>query len=575
MTLLFRWCHSLLIGLFALLVPLMPLLAEERILSYDVEIVVHRDATLRIKEDITVRAENNQIKRGIYRDFPTDYRDRSGNRVKVQFSVEEVLRDGAPEAYHTKSHANGVRTYVGNKDRYVSPGIHEYSLSYRTNRQLGFFENADELYYNAIPHGFIFPIDSATVTVYLPEEVPKEQLRVTAYTGRQGSKEQNFRSSARANSVTFQLTRPLASYQGMTVVVEFPKGIVTEPDEFTKWSWFFSDNLHWLILLLGVAGTLGYYVWVWNKVGRDPRPGAIIPRWEPPEDYSAPDMVYVIKKGASPAVIAACVVEAAVKGWIEIDDSGSDTILKKTLGEAPLSEEAKAFYYELFAAETSVELDKSNHRLIRSAMDRVYELLDKEHRRQSFILNRGYWFMGMVCSLLTLFLFIAFSILQNGEPQVLSTVILIFYTGIINVLFARWLKAPTRSGRRDLDRIEGFKMYLDSAERDTFRELGAPHDSLEVFEKFLPYAVALGVDYNWGKRFQSIIEQAIAEDKIDFHRASVYQSSYSSSMFSSSSLSSALSSSIASSSTPPGSSSGGGGGGSSGGGGGGGGGGGW
>ena len=67
----------------------MPVLAEERILSYDSDIDIRADGSLDVTERITVRAEGQQIRRGIYRDFPTRYKDRFGNRVVVDFEVLE------------------------------------------------------------------------------------------------------------------------------------------------------------------------------------------------------------------------------------------------------------------------------------------------------------------------------------------------------------------------------------------------------------------------------------------------------------------------------------------------------
>ena len=78
-----------------------------------------------VTEDITVQATGQEIKRGIIRDFPTTYRDRLGNTVTVGFKVEEVLRDGRPEPYHTESAANGVKIYIGQKDVFLTArGLH-------------------------------------------------------------------------------------------------------------------------------------------------------------------------------------------------------------------------------------------------------------------------------------------------------------------------------------------------------------------------------------------------------------------------------------------------------------------
>ena len=93
-----------------------PLRAQERILAYDSTVEVRADGSLDVTEHITVRAEGNQIRRGIYRDFPTRYRDRAGNLVAVKLDVLAVARDGEYEPWFTESLSNGVRINTGNDD---------------------------------------------------------------------------------------------------------------------------------------------------------------------------------------------------------------------------------------------------------------------------------------------------------------------------------------------------------------------------------------------------------------------------------------------------------------------------
>jgi uncharacterized membrane protein len=136
------------------------------------------------------------------------------------------------------------------------------------------------------------------------------------------------------------------------------------------------------------------------------------------------------------------------------------------------------------------------------------------------------------------------------------------------------MKAFTIKGRKVMDQIEGFKLYLSVAEKDQIEELHPPLKTPELFEKFLPYALALDMEQEWSEQFAEIMAQAGAENGYDptwytgGHFAAMGATGLASSL-------DAMSSSISSSSSPPGSSSGSGGGGSSGGGGGGGGGGGW
>jgi uncharacterized membrane protein len=145
-----------------------------------------------------------------------------------------------------------------------------------------------------------------------------------------------------------------------------------------------------------------------------------------------------------------------------------------------------------------------------------------------------------------------------------------------NILFHYLLKAPTLAGRALLDQVEGFKRFFMAVERDPMERLANHEMTPELFEKYLPYAIALDVEQAWSSRFAAALEQAGQAP------ASYSPAWYSGPSWSSlgaagfaSSLGSSLSSAVASAASPPGSSSGGGGGGSSGGGGGGGGGGGW
>jgi uncharacterized membrane protein YgcG len=140
-----------------------------------------------------------------------------------------------------------------------------------------------------------------------------------------------------------------------------------------------------------------------------------------------------------------------------------------------------------------------------------------------------------------------------------------------------WMSAPTREGRALLDRIAGFKQYLSITERERLDRMQAPKDSLQLFERYLPYAIALGVENRWADRYTGLLAAAAAAPGASqgFAWYSGTSSPWSDAGGFVDSVGSSLAGTISSASTAPGSSSGSGGGGSSGGGGGGGGGGGW
>jgi len=140
-----------------------------------------------------------------------------------------------------------------------------------------------------------------------------------------------------------------------------------------------------------------------------------------------------------------------------------------------------------------------------------------------------------------------------------------------------WIAAPTREGRAILDRIAGFRQYLSITERERLDRMTAPEDTPEVFEKYLPYAIALGVENRWANRFASVLAaaQARGDQRQGFYWYAGSGSPWNNPTLFVNSVGASLASTISSASTAPGSSSGSGGGGFSGGGGGGGGGGGW
>ena len=260
---------------------------QERILSYDSTVTVNADGSLDVEERIRVRAEGDAIRRGIYRDFPTRYRDRYGNRVAVDFTVKEVLRDGRPEPWFTERRDNGVRLNTGNDDLLPVPAEYTYALRYRTTRQLGFFEDHDELYWNAIGTGWAFPIEAGSVEVRLPQSVPTSDMRAECYTGAQGSQGQACAAEATSpGAAHWRLTEALPPQQGLTIVLSFPKGVVIAATAAQRARWLLRDNRGVLVALVALLGMLAYMLRRWQRVGRDPAPGIVIARYQPPAGYS-------------------------------------------------------------------------------------------------------------------------------------------------------------------------------------------------------------------------------------------------------------------------------------------------
>ena len=554
-----------------------PLLAaaDERILNYQSDILIDENGLLRVTETLRVRAEGNQIRRGIYREFPTRYKDRFGNNYRVDFDVISVKRDGKPEAWHTKKMSNGIRTYFGDANTMLSPGVYEYEFTFTTNRQLGFFDEHDELWWNVTGNGWVFPIDHVVASVTLPFRAKSDQLALSVYEGLYGSKETSTNAEVlSASEVRFESNRPLQSWEGMSIIVSWPKGLLAEPGLMQKTHWFLADNAAAIVLLIGLLAAFAWYHWAWGRVGRDPRKGVIIPRFEPPRGLSPAATRYVLDMSFDRHSFTAAIISLAVKGWLVIEEDDDEEFTLRRVRDAQGAEASKGeqgVLRELLPRKSSsIQMDDKNHQDFQSARKALKKELDKEYLGFLFHLNRSYMVPPILISIAAAIIAAFF---DGGPPIWISYLVL---SAGLHGLFSFLMRAPTANGRLIMDEIEGFKLYLGTAEQDRLDRMRSPSITPEVFESFLPYAYALGVENNWCKRFERELPE-------EMRKSSGYNPGwYGGRLHGVNALnhlgdnfSSSFSSAISSASSPPGSSSGGGGGGSSGGGGGGGGGGGW
>jgi uncharacterized membrane protein YgcG len=569
-------CNRFFIAAVMLLTGAVAATADERILAYHADIEIGPDAGVTVTEQIRVRSEGDAIRRGIYRDFPTRYRDRLGNRYRVGFDVLTVSRDGSPEPFHTESISNGIRVYIGTANRMLPPGVHEYVIRYRTNRQLGFFDDYDELYWNVTGLGWAFPIDRASARLFLPGPVSQARLRLASYTGPEGSEGSMAVNTIEPDgAIMFQTTTPLGRYEGLTIAVGWPKGLVTAPNKEQRVRWFLQDNAGVLVLLLAAALMLAWYLWAWYHKGRDPEKGVIIPRYEPPKGLSPAACRYVRDMGFGRESFTAAVVSLGVKGHILIEEEDGDFTLTATqeggsLRQAPSPGE-RAVLDALLPAGGSIEMSQDNHRAFRKAQSGIRKALAGEYKGRLFKLNGLYALPAILISVLAA---VAAAFLGQRNPLIWGAWAV--FAGGLHILFVILLRAPTIGGRRIMDEIDGFELYLGTAEQDRLDRMKSPQLTPQVFELFLPYAFALGVENRWVERFER--EFPLAEPDQGGYRPAWYHGDLGRTgalHHLGSNLGSELSGAIASASTPPGSSSGSGGGGFSGGGGGGGGGGGW
>ena len=290
---------------------------SERILLFESNIQVLKDASLIVTETISVNAQGNQIRRGIVREFPTIYKDRLGNQVHVDFQVEAVTQDGAPAHYSIKDYANGKGVYIGDLYQFLSPGKYIYQIIYRTNWQIGFFKDHDELYWNVTGNGWRLPIDKAITHIILPQEIPTQKITLEAYTGFMGERGHDF--SIDKTDMVVSTTQTLFPGQGLTIVATWPKGFIQEPTFLDRLSRFFKDNRGLLIIIIGSLFTLIWYLIAIIKQRRNKREYTVIPLFYPPDGMSPAGVRYVMRMRYDATYLAAEIVNMAVYGYLTIE----------------------------------------------------------------------------------------------------------------------------------------------------------------------------------------------------------------------------------------------------------------
>jgi len=423
-----------------------PVAAEEVIRDYHADIEVAPDATLTVTETITVRAEGQEIRRGIFRDFPLYAEDASGRRIEVDFDLVSVERDGEPEDYHTESIAGGIRIYAGSADVFLDPGDYTYTITYKTGRQIRYFEDHDELYWNVTGNGWQFPILEASANVVLPDGVKPTQTAY--YTGYQGSTETNARYQLTPDGLYFETTERLGIGNGLTIVVGLPKGAVAAPSsEQTTW-WWFRDNINSIIGLGGLGFVFVYYLRSWIAAGRDPEAGVMVPRWDAPDGISPALVNYIENKGFSGegwTALSASLIDLAVKGYVVLDDLERSIIVNRT--EKPVRGKLPAGQASLIASlgepGDSLTIDKANGKRVQSVGNKFRKAIEKEHRGKYYLDNTGYIVGGVALSVASLAALLFFGSLTEDSIGLMFAPIMI---GIFLSIFAVRLGKGARRG---------------------------------------------------------------------------------------------------------------------------------
>jgi uncharacterized membrane protein YgcG len=488
---------------------------ELRIEKFSSEIVVSPKGSIDVTETITVHFIGGPW-HGLYRSIPIEYVTPQDLNYTLFLNVKSIT-DGNGNKLKFEArrerHYRKLKIYVPNADN----STQTISIEYTVSDALRFFEDHDELYWNVTGDEWDVPIQSAEARIVLPEGTTN--VRANVFTGAYRSTGHNADAEVAGSGVEVHTRDPLRYHEGLTVAIAFDKGFVHEPTAFDKFSLFLQSN--WPLGLPFLAFVIMFYLW-WTR-GRDPRMRPIAAQYEPPDQLTPGEVGTLIDNSADMRDITSSIVDLAVRGYMVIEaheknsmlglihDKDYNFILKiersKWSKLKPHEEVLLNGFFSTGTANETVSMSSLENRFYKNLPDiksRIFESLVNHgyYRRRPDSVRASYLGIGIVVGLLLAWGGNGIAASMGMAP--LTFIIAGILTGAVICGFGWFMPAHTEQGARAMEGVLGFEDFLNHVESDRFnRTIKTP----QMFEKFLPFAMALGVEKNWSKAFQGIMTQ--------------------------------------------------------------------
>jgi uncharacterized protein (TIGR04222 family) len=471
---------------------------------FDAVITVFRSGNLEVEERLQVRFTGAW--NGIERRIPIAGETAEGLGTAIDLEVQGV-DDGAGRPLRWEGKREGreqvVRAWVPD----AVDAVRTLRIRYRVGHVLGHPATHDELQWNVTGDAWAMPIAQATARVILPTGATG--VRAAAFTGAFGSRARDADVEVRGDEVQVRLQRPLALREGLTVVVGWDKGVVHAPSTAARLARTVRLNWPFGLPLLAVA-VMG---WLWHRHGRDPRLGPITARYEPPEGLSPAEAGTLVDGKLDLRDVTATVVDLAVRGYVAIARArtagllafgGSDwrfTLVKPRPAWEGLAAYERALLDALFERGESVTLGDLEHRFY-TALPGLRDLVF------AGMLARGYWrrrpdevrsaFLAVAVALVGAAIVGAGLLTGALGGTRLAWAVGGFVSAGVVAAFGWFMPARTAVGGRALAEVLGFEEFLSRVDEDRLTRVAV---TPELFERHLPFAMALGVEARWVEAF--------------------------------------------------------------------------
>jgi hypothetical protein len=328
-----------------------------------------------------------------------------------------------------------------------------------------------------------------------------------------GSHDRDATANVSGSHVEFETSNPLPMRGGLTVDVYIPKGVLQQPGPLTRLGWFLRGNS--MVLLPFWTFAVMFALW-WFK-GRDPDPGmSVAPMYEPPNNMTPAEVGTLLDDSIDPRDITSTLVDLAVRGYVKIEQvetpglfhHGKDYVLhllKPNTQWQDLAPHERVMLENVFVGGQMTNLSSLKNRFYTAIPVIKEDIFSALRRKGMYWLDpqsaAGYSVLGVIASAAPFAIGVItgrVSLVDSVGPAVVAIAISL----VIVWLFARQMTCKTLLGARTRVQILGFQDFMNRVDADRIKRM--PPDT---FEKFLPYAMALGVEHQWAQAFAGIVKQ--------------------------------------------------------------------
>ena len=478
----------------------------ETIRDFAVKADLTAGRTLTVIETIKYDFEDAE-RHGIYRVIPTSY-DRNGGHYNLHLQFQDATVDGQPVAWSETGESGGEQIKIGDADRTIT-GLHTYVITYVTPRAINDFSDHTELYWNVTGNDWQVPVEKTSFVL----QAPGAPSQIKCYTGFLGSEAEDCTATTSTSGAMFASKVPFDAGQGLTVVIGFPLGVLRPIPLSEKIQQYIIDNL-WVFtpFIVLIAMFL-----LWRKYGKEPKGrGTVIAQYEEPRGLSPALMAALVEQRVSQKAITATILDLARRGyhkvvfkseeknqsWFQKLTSSSPEFFFKKIkeGDANLRPFEQIILTGLFDGSNEATVADLKGKFFKPIADARKQIFDELREKKMFGMNpsavRAFWMMAAFG--FGFFGFFAATVF--GPGFVLSAIL----SAIIIAAFGWQMPRMTPEGAAVKEECEGFKLFLSVTEKARLEFTDAPKKTPEQFARFLPAAVAFGVEDKWADQFKGI-----------------------------------------------------------------------